>query len=71
MLGSSPFCSDITDMLFSSEEESSGDARLVRVKDQGSHPQYVKVEIHSVPVEGIIDSGADITIIGGGLFRKL
>ena len=60
------------EMLFSSEEEeSASNARLVRVRDRGSHPQCVRVKIHCVPVEGIIDSGADITIIGGGLFRKV
>ena len=34
-------------------------------------PQRVRIEIQGVPAEGVIDSGADITIIGGELFKKV
>lgn len=37
----------------------------VRVRDTSSLLECVKLFIQDVPVYGIIDSGADITIIGG------
>ena len=43
----------------------------VRVKDKGSKPQYVNVQVQGVPTSGIIDTGADITIMGGELFKKV
>ncbi len=33
--------------------------------------QCVKVQLQGVPAYGVIDSGADITILGGDLFRKV
>ena len=48
-----------------------GTVDTVRVSDKGSRPQYVNVEIQGVPTSGVIDTGADITIIGGGLFKKV
>ena len=61
---------DPQDLLYSSSSEDS-DVRMVRVSDQGSHPQCAKVEVQGVPAFGIIDSGADITIMGGKLFKKV
>ena len=55
-------------MLYSDSE---GTVDTVRVSDKGSRPQYVNVEIQGVPTSGVIDTGADITIIGGGLFKKV
>ena len=54
--------------------ESSSDeevVRQVRVRDTGSRTQCVKLSVQGVPVYGIIDSGADITIIGGKLFKRV
>ena len=62
---------NLLDLLYSSEEESDVDVCMIRISDQGSRPQCAQVQIQGVPVYGIIDSGADITIIGGGLFRKV
>ena len=56
--------------LYSSDDDNTN-ARLIHVKDGGSCPQWVKVEIQGVPAEGVIDSGADITIIEGELFKKV
>ena len=39
--------------------------------DGGSQIHCAKVQVQGVPAYGIIDSGADITIIGGSLFRKV
>ena len=44
---------------------------MVRVQDKGSQPHCAPIQIQGVPAYGIIDSGADITIIGGNLFRKV
>ncbi len=41
----------------------------VRVQDMGSQPHCAKVVVQGVPVEGVVDSGADITIMGGDLFN--
>ena len=61
----------VLDLLFSSDEESHAGVSTIRVKDQGSQPQCVRVEIQGVPVYGVVDSGADITIIGGKLLRRV
>ena len=51
--------------------DSEGTVDTVRVSDKGGRPQYVNVEIQGVPTSGVIDTGADISIIGGGLFKKV
>ena len=33
--------------------------------------RHARVEIQGVPVFGVIDSGADVTVIGGNLLRKV
>ena len=43
----------------------------MKVNDEGSQTVCAKVEIAGVPAYGIIDSGADITILGGKLFKKV
>ena len=43
----------------------------VRVEDKGSQPQKASVSVQGMPVEGVIDSGADITIMGADLFKKV
>ena len=43
----------------------------VRITDQGSKAQSVKVNIHGVIAHGIIDTAADITIMGGKLFKEV
>ena len=60
------------DCLISSGSESEGgDVRRVEVDDQGSHAPTTVVEIAGVPVRGLVDTGLDITIIGGELFRHV
>ena len=36
---------------------------MVRLPDKYSTPQCTKIQVQEVPVYGIIDSGADITVI--------
>ena len=62
---------EVVDLLFSSSSDEDADVSTVRVNDQGSQPRCAPVQIQGVPMYGIIDSGADITIIGGSLFRKV
>ena len=59
------------DFLFLSSDDEMADVLQVRVTDHGSHPHCAKVIIQGVPAYGIIDSGADITIIGGSLFKRV
>ena len=61
---------ETVDFLFSSSDDEA-DVRAIRVSDKGSISQCVKVQLQGVPVYGLIDSGADISIIGGTLFRKI
>ena len=44
---------------------------MVTVDDKGSHSQCARVLLEGVPAFGIVDSGADITIIGGTLFKRV
>ena len=61
-----------SDFLYSSsEEDTPANVRTVHITDKGSIPQCVRVQVQGVPAYGLIDSGADITIIGGTLFKKV
>lgn len=48
-----------------------GEVRLVQVPDKGSQPQSAPVIIGKVEAMGIVDTGADITIIGKRLFLTI
>ena len=56
------------DLLYSSDSDDQS-ARLISVQDKGSCPKYAHVTIGE-PCLGIIDTGSDITIVGGDLFKK-
>lgn len=58
---------DPLSLLYSSDS----DVCVVRVNDRGMKPQFAEVLIQGVPATGVIDTGADITIIGGELFQKM
>ena len=58
---------DPLSLLYSSDS----DVNVVRVNDRGSKPQFAEALIQGVPATGVIDTGADITIIGGELFQKV
>ena len=55
------------DLLFSESDEEDG-VRQVTVNDSGSHCQLARVSICGVPADGVVDTAADITIMGGKLF---
>ena len=58
-------------LLYSDSDNEGAKACTVRVQDGGSISQCVKVQLQGVPAYGFIDTGADITIIGGKLFKKV
>ena len=55
------------DALFPTDAE----VRTIRVADKGSSSQCARVQIQGVPAYGIIDTGSDLTIIGGELFKRV
>ena len=55
----------------SSNEEPPARVHAVRITDHGSITQCVKVAVQGVSAYGLIDSGADISIMGGTLFKKI
>lgn len=58
------------DLLFSSDSE--GEAvKQVAVTDKGSRTQHARVSVQGVPASAVIDTGADITIMGGELFARV
>ena len=63
-----PESTDVWDYLLSSSDEEP-DVCTIRIDDRGSMPQCVQVQLQGVPVYGVIDTGADITILGGNLFK--
>ena len=59
------------DLLFSSDSEDEEVVKQIVVTDKGSKAQHARVSIQGVPANGIIDTGADITIMGGELFARV
>ena len=55
----------------SDSKEEDKTVSLVRVHDKGSKSQTALVEIAGVPAYGIVDTGADITIMGPKIFKKV
>ena len=58
------------DLLYSSESDDGG-VLTVRLSDHGSKAQSVRLLVQDVPAIGIVDTAADITIMGGKLFQKV
>ena len=53
-----------------SDDDSDG-VKVVRIDDRGSKPKRVAVDLQGVPATGVVDSGADITIMGAERFKKV
>ena len=51
-----------------SDSDESGE---VRVQDHGSAPRRAKVSVEGVPMLGVIDTAADVTIMGGEMFKQV
>ena len=45
--------------------------KIITVRDEGSASRCAPVLVQGVPVYGIVETTADITIIAGSLFRKV
>ena len=71
MVQSSPTKADPMQYLLSDDSDDDNmEVRLVRVHDRGSKSQCVRV-VQGVPMCGIVDSAADITIMGGNAFKQV
>ena len=57
--------------LLSDSEEEDSTVGVIRVIDEGSKCQCVKVVVGGAPLLGIVDSGADITIMGSNAFKQV
>lgn len=55
----------------SESEEETDTVKTVRVVDEGSRSQKARVIVGGVPLWGIVDSGADITIMGSSAFKQV
>ena len=66
-----PLNPELFSRLLPSDSEEEGEVRLVRVEDHGGEQRYADVLMEGVPASGVIDSGAEISIINGKLFRKI
>ena len=62
---------DPYDLLFSSDSDSEEAVKQIMVTNEGSRAQHARVSIQGVVANGVIDTGADITIIGGELFAQV
>ena len=62
----------LSHLLSSSDSETKGEGvQQVRIDDEGSKQQYAEVLIEGVPATGVVDSGAEITIMNGKLFARI
>ena len=54
-----------------SDTDSEEEVRQVRSNDEGSRPQFVRVGVQGVPMNGVVDTGADITTTNGPMFKRV
>ena len=71
MVQSSPTKDNPMQYLLSDDSDDDNTEVRVRVHDRGSKSQCVRVVIQGVPTYGIVDSAADITIMGGNAFKQV
>ena len=57
--------------LLHSDSDNEANCGMVLVADKGGRTQQAKVLVQGVPTDGVVDTGAEITIIGGDFFRKV
>ena len=41
------------------------------MEDMGSHPKYAEVLVEGVSLQGVVDTGSDLTIMGKEAFKKV
>ena len=54
-----------------SDTDGEEEVRQVCINDEGSRPQFVRVGVQGVPMNGVVDTGAGITIINGPMFKRV
>ena len=57
--------------LLLSDSKDDNHVRQVRISDKGSKSQCVRFLVQGVPSVGLVDTAANITIIGGKLFKQV
>ena len=58
-------------LLLDNSDDDNTEVCQVRVHDRGSKSQCVRVDVQGVLMYGIVDSAADITIMGGNAFKQV
>ena len=72
MVPSNPTTDDPMQYLLSDDsDKDTTEVRQVRVHDRGSKSQCIRVVVQGVPMYGIVDIAADITIMGGNAFKQV
>ena len=66
-----PSKEDPLEYLLSGSDEEVVQNYKVELRDEGSIPKCVTVLLQGVPAIGLVDTGADITIMGGELFKTV
>ena len=65
-------CDDPRTYLHSeSDPDSDDDVRRVTVEDMGSHPKYAEVLVEGVSLQGVVDTGSALTLMGKEAFKKV
>ena len=59
----------MTYLLSDSDDDDEAEVKMVRVVDQGSRSQSAMVGVGGVLLVGIVNTGADITIMEGDAFK--
>ena len=58
-------------LLSGSEDDDKAGVKKVQLEDAGSIPKCVSVLVEGVPATGLVDTGADLTIMRGELFKAV
>ena len=61
----------MTYLLSDTDDDDDVGVNMIYVADQGSMSQSARVIVGGVPLVGIVDTGADITILGGDAFKQV
>ena len=64
-------CRSLLPLYSSSDGSESDHIHVVQFYDSGSQPHYAKVQLKGVLAQGIVYSGADVSIMGAELFKKV
>ena len=54
-----------------SDSDGDEEVKRVTVEDEGSRPRYAEVSVQDVLLQGVVDAGSDLTIMGKEAFKKV